>query len=40
MEYKISPFDILNISENSTEQEIKERYKLMSATFHPDHQKA
>jgi DnaJ-class molecular chaperone len=38
MESKLNPFDILQISEYSTNDEIRERYLLMSKTFHPDKQ--
>lgn len=38
MESKHSPFEILQISEEATNDEIRERYLFMSKTFHPDKQ--
>jgi DnaJ-class molecular chaperone len=38
MEEKHSPFYILQISEEATNDEIRERYLFMSKTFHPDKQ--
>ena len=34
--FKLNPFNILNISNNSTIQHIKERYKYLSLQLHPD----
>lgn len=38
MEPRLSPYEILQISEQSSADEIRERYLVMSRTFHPDKQ--
>ncbi|KAF8206306.1 DnaJ-domain-containing protein [Mycena galopus ATCC 62051] len=34
--FKLNPFDILDIDESSTPEEIKKRYKQLSLVIHPD----
>ncbi|KAJ7678923.1 DnaJ domain-containing protein [Mycena polygramma] len=34
--FKLNPFDILDIDESSTAEEIKKRYKQLSLVIHPD----
>ncbi|KAF7336711.1 J domain-containing protein spf31 [Mycena venus] len=34
--FKLNPFDILDIDESSTSEEIKKRYKQLSLVIHPD----
>ncbi|KAJ7158641.1 hypothetical protein C8R46DRAFT_1165008 [Mycena filopes] len=34
--FKLNPYDILDIDESSTAEEIKKRYKQLSLTIHPD----
>ncbi|KAJ7475946.1 DnaJ domain-containing protein [Mycena latifolia] len=34
--FKLNPYDILDIDESSTPEEIKKRYKQLSLTIHPD----
>ena len=36
MDSSINPFEVLGIDADSTEPEIKKRYRLLSKKFHPD----